>query len=48
VGNVTKDYAAQRQLLADVDAGKITRDELFARGPEMIEERIAGTVKKAG
>ena len=47
VGKVNKDYAAQRELLADVDAGKISRDDLFARGPEMLEELVAGTVKKA-
>ena len=35
------------ELLADVDAGKISKDDLFARGPEMIGELIAGPVKKA-
>ena len=48
VGKVNKDYAAQRELLADVDAGKVSKEELFARGPEMMDDLIAGTVKKAG
>ena len=44
---VNKDYAAQRTLLADVDAGKVTTEELFARGPEMAEEILTGAVKVA-
>ena len=47
-GIVNKDYGAQRELLAEVDAGTIPQAELFARGPEIIEERIAGTLKAAG
>ena len=46
-GVVNKDYAAQRTLLADVDAGKVTTEELFARGPEMAEEILTGAVKVA-
>ncbi len=46
-GIVNKEYVAQRTLLADLDAGKITREELFARGPEMMEELITGTAKVA-
>ena len=46
-GIVNKEYAAQRTLLADVDAGKVTREDLFARGPEMMEEIIAGTTRAA-
>ena len=46
-GIVNKDYAAQRTLLADVDAGKVATGELFARGPEMIEEILAEAVKVA-
>ena len=46
-GKVNKDYAAQRQLLADVDAGRISREDLFTRGPELLEDLVAGTVKKA-
>ncbi|MEE2965726.1 MAG: 2-oxoacid:acceptor oxidoreductase family protein, partial [Acidobacteriota bacterium] len=46
-GIVNKEYVAQRTLLADLDAGKVTREELFARGPEMAEELITGTTKVA-
>ncbi len=46
-GIVNKASVAQRTLLADLDAGKITREELFARGPEMMEELITGTTKVA-
>ena len=47
-GIVNKDYAAQRTLLADVDAGKVTTEELFAHGLEMVEEILAEAVKVAG
>ena len=47
-GLENKDYGAQRELLADVDAGRISKAELFVRGPEMMEERIAGPVAAAG
>jgi hypothetical protein len=33
------DYEAQRSILADVDAGRVSREELFARGHEMLRER---------
>ena len=46
-GQVNQDYGAQRELLADVDGGRISKAELFARGPEMIEERISGAVEAA-
>jgi pyruvate-ferredoxin/flavodoxin oxidoreductase len=46
-GLVNKDYGAQRELLADVDGGTISKAELFARGPEMLEERIAGPMPAA-
>jgi pyruvate-ferredoxin/flavodoxin oxidoreductase len=39
-GIVNKEYAAQRALLAEVDAGKISHDELFAHAHEMIAERL--------
>ena len=42
VGIQNTEYAAQRALLADVDAGVVTRDELFARGEELMEERMLG------
>jgi len=44
VGLVNKDYVAQRELLADVDGGRISKAELFDRGTEILEERIAGPV----
>src|SRR5262249_19607197 len=39
-GIENKDYKAQRALLADVDAGKVSREDLFARGVELLNERI--------
>src|SRR5262249_42204335 len=41
-GVENKEYKAQRSILADVDAGKIATDELFARGEAMVRERIKG------
>ena len=41
-GIANRDYAAQKAILADVDAGKISQDELFARGHELVKERLAG------
>ena len=41
-GIVNREYAAQRALLAEVDAGKLPLDELFTRGHELIQERLAG------
>ena len=48
-GIVNKDYVAQKSILADVDAGKISREELFARGQYLVKERQrpAGVVKPA-
>jgi pyruvate-ferredoxin/flavodoxin oxidoreductase len=43
-GIVNKEYAAQRALLADVDAGKVPVAELLTRGHELIKERLAGPV----
>jgi pyruvate-ferredoxin/flavodoxin oxidoreductase len=42
-GIVNKEYAAQKAVLADVDAGKITLDDLFARGHELVREKLTGT-----
>jgi pyruvate-ferredoxin/flavodoxin oxidoreductase len=46
-GIVNKDYAAQRSILADVDAGKISTEELFARGEQLLRDRLqpAGVAK---
>ncbi len=41
-GIVNKEYQAQRSILADFDAGKLTQDELFARGEELLKERVKG------
>ena len=41
-GIENREYKAQRSVLADVDAGRISREELFARGEELIRERIKG------
>ncbi|HEX7728291.1 MAG TPA: 2-oxoacid:acceptor oxidoreductase family protein [Terracidiphilus sp.] len=40
-GVVNKEYLAQKAILADVDAGKLALDELFARGAELVRERLA-------
>jgi pyruvate-ferredoxin/flavodoxin oxidoreductase len=37
-----KEYLAQRSILADFDAGKLSRDELFARGEVLLKERMKG------
>jgi len=46
-GIQNKEYAAQRDLLAEVDAGKLSLEELITRGHELIKERLAaaGTVQ---
>ena len=36
------DYEAQRQVLADVDEGRVSKEELFARGAKLVAERAAG------
>jgi len=41
-GIQNKEYAAQRALLAEVDAGKLPLEELHARGHELLKERLAG------
>jgi pyruvate-ferredoxin/flavodoxin oxidoreductase len=41
-GIVNKDYVAQKALLADLDAGKISQEEFFAHGHEMLRERVSG------
>jgi pyruvate-ferredoxin/flavodoxin oxidoreductase len=40
-GIQNKEYAAQRDLLAEVDAGKLQLEELLTRGHELIKERLA-------
>jgi pyruvate-ferredoxin/flavodoxin oxidoreductase len=48
-GIVNKDYVAQRSILADVDAGKISKEDLFARGEQLLRDRLqpAGVAKPA-
>src|SRR5215831_4912602 len=39
-GIENREYRAQRAVLADVDAGKISRDDFFARAAELVKERM--------
>ena len=39
-GIENKEYKAQRSVLADVDAGKVSKDELFANGEQLVRERL--------
>jgi pyruvate-ferredoxin/flavodoxin oxidoreductase len=39
-GIENREYLAQRSILADVDAGKLSKEELFARGAELVRERM--------
>ncbi len=43
-GIINKEYQAQRALLADVDAGKINKDEFLAHAHEMLAERLGTLV----
>ncbi|KAA6461204.1 oxidoreductase [Acidobacteria bacterium AB60] len=43
-GIVNREYAAQKALLADVDAGKITREAFFANATDMIAEKLGNPV----
>jgi pyruvate-ferredoxin/flavodoxin oxidoreductase len=43
-GIVNKEYAAQRDLLAEVDSGKISLEEFLAHAHELLNERLAGGV----
>jgi pyruvate-ferredoxin/flavodoxin oxidoreductase len=46
-GIENKDYRAQRSLLADVDAGRIPKEQLFARAAELLQERLAAAGSEA-
>jgi pyruvate-ferredoxin/flavodoxin oxidoreductase len=46
-GIENKEYKAQRSILADVDAGRISREELFAHAEELMQEHISGTTASA-
>jgi len=39
-GIVNKEYLAQKAILADVDAGKISKEEFFAHAHEMLAEKL--------
>jgi pyruvate-ferredoxin/flavodoxin oxidoreductase len=43
-GIVNKEYIAQKAILADVEAGKLPLEELFAHGHELLKERLAAAV----
>ena len=40
-GIENREYKAQRSVLADCDAGKISKEELFAKGEQLVKERLA-------
>jgi pyruvate-ferredoxin/flavodoxin oxidoreductase len=40
-GIVNREYLAQKAILADVDAGKLSLDDLFSKGYELVSERLA-------
>jgi pyruvate-ferredoxin/flavodoxin oxidoreductase len=39
-GIENREYKAQRSILTDVDAGKISKEELFARGEQLLKEHL--------
>jgi len=39
-GIENREYKAQRAILADVDAGKITKEQLFAGAEELMKARL--------
>jgi hypothetical protein len=39
-GIENREYKAQRSILADVDAGKLSKEDLFARGEQLLKERL--------
>ncbi|MGA2218597.1 MAG: 2-oxoacid:acceptor oxidoreductase family protein [Terracidiphilus sp.] len=43
-GIVNKEYAAQKAILADVEAGKIPMDEFLKNAREILHERVSGGV----
>ena len=43
-GIQNKEYAAQKAILAEVDAGKLPLEELLTRGHELVAERMGGGV----
>jgi pyruvate-ferredoxin/flavodoxin oxidoreductase len=43
-GIVNREYQAQKALLADVDAGKVNREEFLAHAHEMLAEKLGNLV----
>jgi hypothetical protein len=43
-GVENREYKAQRSLLADVDAARISKEEFFARADQLLKERMPGAV----
>jgi len=43
-GIVNREYLAQKAILAEVESGKLSLDELFSRGHELVKERLAAPV----
>jgi pyruvate-ferredoxin/flavodoxin oxidoreductase len=41
-GIENREYKAQRSLLADVDAARVSKEDLFARGEQLLKERMPG------
>ena len=46
-GIENKEYKAQRSILADVDAGKISREDFFKRAEELMKERMPSAPEHA-
>ena len=43
-GVQNREYQAQKELLADLEAGKIAKDEFFAHAHEMMAEKLGKPV----
>jgi len=39
-GVENREYKAQRSILAEVDAGRLSKEELFARGQHLLREPV--------
>jgi hypothetical protein len=45
-GIENKEYKAQRSILADLDAGKFSREDFFARAEELMKEKLGSGVEE--
>jgi pyruvate-ferredoxin/flavodoxin oxidoreductase len=43
-GIVNREYVAQKAILADVEAGKISQEDLFAHGHDLVQEKLGNLV----